>query len=111
MRLIITLVFLSFGATSAHAAEPWPANVCKELADWEREKTEEWKGVLWLRALSRDVLLSMQRAHCGVDNWEKQRTDAGLIADGLDQLIKPGQRPTNCTIIKLENGLSTMSCP
>lgn len=111
MRWVITLVFLSFSATSAQAAEPWQANVCKELADWEREKVEEWKGVLWLRAISRDALLSMQRAHCGVDNWEKQRVDAGLIADGLDQLIKSPQRPKNCTIIKLENGLSTMSCP
>ncbi len=54
----------------------------------------------------------MQGAHCGVDNFEKQRKDAGLIAGGLQQLLeKPSQRPTNCTIINLENGLSTMKCP
>jgi hypothetical protein len=58
--------------------------VCKELADWERQKVEEWGEVLWLRGISRDALLSMQRAHCGLENWEKQRADAGLIADGLE---------------------------
>lgn len=111
MRWCIALVLLSFGATSPHAAEPWPATVCKVLADWESQKTEEWKELPLLQAISRDALLSMQRAHCGVDNWEKQRAGLGLVANRLEQLIKNPQRSTNCTIIQLGNGLSTMSCP
>jgi hypothetical protein len=110
MRWVITLVFLCFGAMSAQAAEPWPANVCKELAVEQLENTM-WGAVPWLRGVARDALLSMQHAHCGIDIRVKYTADSAAIAAEAENPRPQGPRPKNCVIIKLEGGLSTVNCP
>lgn len=53
LRWVLMLGLFAMTGTSASASERWPANVCKELADWETEQTQEWGSVLWLGAISR----------------------------------------------------------
>jgi uncharacterized membrane protein YgcG len=82
MKKVLALILFCLMATTAHAGEPWPANVCETLAKYEQKDIGYAQGDPVKLAFGRSNVLRMLRNHCGIDIRAKEAADLAAVRAG-----------------------------
>ena len=126
MKIVTALALLCLMGTTAHAGEPWPANVCATLANYEQKDSKVSEGWPMKLAFARSNVLHMLRNHCGVDITAKEAADVAAVSGpsysgggggggsgedrGTDVEIDMHKPSMHCTTMSLGGGMSSTDC-